>query len=193
MKKRLTLALIAALLLLSCRAAPGVGRSSPSLDDEYAVYSAVIQSTYLGEYIQSIVIQSTTRVDKDMAGSEELKYVQRELKEVTQSLMNDFTTQNRQLLALEQRFDLPVEVVLLTQEKIDAVFNDGSWDEFYRQYPNSQGILVLSRVGFNSTVDQALVYAGCQSHYLAGAGYYYLMVKEDGAWKIKNQLMVWIS
>jgi hypothetical protein len=42
-------------------------------------------------------------------------------------------------------------------------------------------------------MDQALVYAGNQSHWLAGAGYFYLLSKKDGVWVIQADTMVWIS
>ena len=195
MKQRvLLLALLVFFVLVNCRLVTGLGSGSQAgLADEYAVYSALIKSVSQDDSAQTIVIHATTEVDKQMAGAKELQYVQTELKGVTQALVDDFTARSRQVLTLEQRFDLRSKVVLLTQAEIQAIFKKGGWDEFYRQYPNSHGTLVLSRVGFNASVDQALVYASSQSHPLAGAGFYYLMAKENGEWKIKQQLMVWIS
>ena len=170
----------------------GLGKKA-GLADEYSVYSALIKSVYQGDHIQTIVIQNNTDVDKQIAGVDELQYVQRELKGVTQAIVDDFTARNRQVLTLEQRFDSSAKIVLIKQADIQAIFKKGGWNEFYRQYPNSQGTLVLSRVGFNPAVDQALIYAGNESNYLAGAGFYYLLAKENGEWKIIQQLMVWVS
>ncbi len=47
-----------------------------------------------------------------------------------------------------------------------------------KRYPNSQGTMTLSRVGFNRNIKQALVYVGNQEGFLAGAGYYVLLVKK---------------
>jgi hypothetical protein len=194
MKRRVLLILITFFMIVNCRVVTGLRSGHPvTLVDEYAVYTALLRSVYLGAGIQRLVIQSTTEVDKNMASSEELRYVQRQLKGVTQAMIDDLLNRSRQVLTLEQRFDLPVEVVLLTQPEIQVIFSQGGWDAFYKQYPQSQGTLVFSRVGFNPAVDQALVYAGNQSHYLAGAGYYYLLARENGAWTVKGQLMVWIS
>jgi len=50
-----------------------------------------------------------------------------------------------------------------------------------------------ARVGFNTENDKALVYVGNSEGGLAGAGYYILLVKENGAWVIKEEVMTWIS
>jgi len=48
-------------------------------------------------------------------------------------------------------------------------------------------------VGFNNNLDMALVYVGNQSGGLAGAGYYFLMAKENNTWKVIREDMAWIS
>jgi hypothetical protein len=71
--------------------------------------------------------------------------------------------------------------------------NQDGWQLFYEQYPDAPGITTLSRVGFNYAFDQALVYVGTLSHYLAGAGYYVLLKKVNGSWIVDQQVMSWIS
>jgi hypothetical protein len=71
--------------------------------------------------------------------------------------------------------------------------NRDGWQLFYEQYPDAPGITTLSRVSFNNTFDQALVYVGTLSHWLAGAGYYVLLKKDNGAWVVDQQVMSWIS
>jgi hypothetical protein len=71
--------------------------------------------------------------------------------------------------------------------------NQNGWEMFYSRHPDTPGITSVSRVGFNAAMDQALVYIGTESHWLAGAGYYVLMKKVDGVWGIDQQVMTWIS
>lgn len=40
----------------------------------------------------------------------------------------------------------------------DSEWNQIRWEEFYRRFPDSRGIVVLSRVGFNKNRTQALLY-----------------------------------
>ena len=86
-------------------------------------------------------------------------------------------------------------VRMVTKKEVDAIFAsraDG-WDEFYRKYPNTGGLWSVSRPGYNSKHDEAEV---CVSHScgpLCGTGHLYLLAKENGHWKVKNRVMLWIS
>jgi hypothetical protein len=75
------------------------------------------------------------------------------------------------------------------------IFKSGlnGWDKFYRQFPNSLGIISFSRAGLNSKGDQALVYMarGCGGS--CGSGNYLLLVKKNGEWIVQQKFMVWVS
>jgi hypothetical protein len=88
-----------------------------------------------------------------------------------------------------------VSYVLLSQDEKNAMFgiNQDGWQVFYAKYPDAPGILTFSRVGFDTALDQALVYVGDQSHFLAGAGHYVLLKKVNSAWTIDQKVMTWIS
>ena len=95
----------------------------------------------------------------------------------------------REMRKVLLRLMTEIAVVALTK-----IFEDGGWwAEFYQRYPDSHGILQLSRVGFNKKKDTALVYAGNQREGLSGAGYCILLSKRDGLWGVQETKMVWIS
>ena len=54
-------------------------------------------------------------------------------------------------------------------------------------------MIVFSRVGFNADGDEALADMGYRCGDLCGAGGLYLLVKEDGNWKVQETLMAWQS
>ncbi len=68
----------------------------------------------------------------------------------------------------------------------------GGWEGFYQTYPNSPGLVGFSRIGFNETGDQALIYISLNIHYLAGFGYMIILSKRE-RWEIDQMEMVWIS
>jgi hypothetical protein len=203
MLKKLTLLLVATLLSLSCNTisrigAPAAATPVPNASEaEYAVYKALIESVFTGNKLEQIVIHDHTSAGMDLVGNDakELEYVQKALPEVDTSLKDSFAAQNAQPVPLEDRFNLALPVTLLNQTDFNRFFGKSGkgWDEFYLQYPNSQGVLTLSKVGFNAQGNKALVYAGNQSYSLAGAGYAYVLGFENGAWKVLNQVMLWIS
>jgi hypothetical protein len=72
------------------------------------------------------------------------------------------------------------------------------WEEsstFRALYPGAKGIMQLSRVGFNSSLDQALVYDGYERSCTGtfGDGYIYFLQKCTGGWLVTYQERVWLS
>jgi hypothetical protein len=53
--------------------------------------------------------------------------------------------------------------------------------------------LTLSRVGFAPESGEALLYCGYVRQKLDGAGYYFVLRRNNEAWKIVRQVMAWIS
>lgn len=69
----------------------------------------------------------------------------------------------------------------------------GSWFKFYAKYPNSPGIVYLSKVGFNARHDQAFLYAARSCGGLCGAGEYVLLAKVNGKWEVRQEQELWVS
>jgi hypothetical protein len=163
--------------------------------EEYAVYSALL-STHVTNQIKLVVVYDHTSSESlsqdDL--SKTLKYVSQNMPEVEQAVIDDYQAKNRRTHQLSNRFELSVDYVLISEEEFNDIFEKGTgWEDFYVRYPNSTGIIHLSRVGFNHEMNQALIYAGHQAYWLAGRGYYVLLTKEDGTWVINSSVVVWIS
>ncbi len=162
--------------------------------EEYAVYRAVIEAMYLPGPKQ-VVIRERTSPDIGGDVGEALQRVAEKMARVQPATLESYRDRNGQRMPLADRFGLAVPVVLLGEQEMSAIFQGtgGGWDEFYRRFPGAQGTMELSRVGFNTDMTQALVYVGNQSHYLAGAGFYVLLARENGVWTIQESVMAWIS
>lgn len=165
--------------------------------EEYNVYSACIEAFFLVEGVELIVIRDHTDTDGSVGNTlaQEMRYVQDSLgSAVSEETLRDYRVQNASREPLSRRLALDVEVAFLSDTEFEAIFAapDG-WEQFYALYPHSQGIMTLSRVGFDRGMEQALVYVGNQVHYLAGQGYYLFLSKEGGRWVIQETVLVWIS
>jgi hypothetical protein len=114
---------------------------------------------------------------------------------VAPETQDSFRSRNATSQILRSNMQLGEPYTLLSQSARNRIFgqNQSGWDVFYNHYPQAPGITTFSRVGFNSSLDQALVYMGTQSNWLAGAGYYFLLIKVNGTWTIDQQVMVWVS
>lgn len=195
---RKILLLLFAILLTSCQAGTPTPHPTPSGgqmdDEEQLVYAAVLNQLYAASMY---VIMAATATEPggrtDPASS--LERVQQEMRLVDPATTESFRLRNDAPHPIHSNMALGASYVLLNQADMALIFapNRDGWQSFYTQYPEAPGIISLSRAGFNDQLDQALVYVGVMSHYLAGAGYLILLNKVDGVWKIDQQVMTWIS
>lgn len=169
---------------------------------EYAIYSVLIDEAKsifgtggLRPGYTLVVVQDRTSAGPDGEGGK--KFFQRlshEMPGLTRQTCDAFLARNKGRHPLKNLFKTKAKCVLISDREERAIFDKGGWwPQFYRKYPKSQGILTLSRAGFNSANDQALVYVGDQSDGLAGAGYCVLLAKKRSAWTIQGKAMLWIS
>ena len=169
--------------------------------EEYAVYSALIQSMYIdggtsmgGGRPQLLVIQDQTELGPVQRMSETLTGMSNAWPDLADEILAYFEAKNEQPQALKPLLSLEVDYVFFSDQEMEAIFVDSSgWDAFYEKYPRSQGILTLSRPGLNQGLDTAVVCVGNQSHWVAGAGYLVLLEKVAGRWAVRDKQMTWIS
>lgn len=180
-------------------------------DEEYKVYDAVIRSRFR---------QTTTRVDTTVKidellirnrtestygrGSTEWPFVKDRLPELLEETITGYKSVEGKEVSLDRRLDLPLPYKLISDKEIKDFFDgvkrpidladlNKRWEEFYKKYPDSRGYNSLSRVGFNAKRTQALVYSVNLCGSLCGTGTYYLLVKEQGGWVVRNVAPWWVS
>ena len=162
--------------------------------EEQAVYAFLLSTQYQHkEYvIMADTATSATGVDNT---AQTLNYVLQNMHAVALTTLDSFKSRNASAQILRSDMQLGGPYSLLSQSARNRIFgqNQSGWDIFYNHYPQAPGITTFSRVGFNESLDQALVYMGTQSNWLAGSGYYFLLMKANGTWSIDQQVMIWVS
>jgi hypothetical protein len=162
--------------------------------EEQAVYAFLLPKIYKnrGYVIMALTTTGPTGVDNT---SQTIDYVLKNMHDVASETVTSFRARNDSSHPIPKDMNLGSPYTLLTQAVRNQIFsqNQSGWDIFYNRYPQAPGITTLSRVGFNAALDQALVYIGTQSNWLAGAGYYVLLKKGEAGWSIDQQVMTWVS
>jgi hypothetical protein len=173
--------------------------------EKYAVYSALIKDMYL-EYGSNLLVINQDinclsapdaiekeKIEKVQHGMED--YVTRRLPELGPDTIADFD-KKRECRSLSRQFDIPAEYVLVSDKEISSLFSkygiDG-WNHFYAKYPGSSGIIGFSDVGFNLEMNQAFVSTSRGCGGICGAGYFVVLKKEQGVWKVQSKEMTWVS
>jgi hypothetical protein len=166
-------------------------------EEEYSLLSALIDEMYPKETVKLMVIQAQTTTFTPYRSNliETLQRVKEKIPALDEETLKNFQSQNEQSYLLQRLFKLDANYVLISPEKIGDYFgkDGGWWPAYYKDYPESQGLMMVSRVGFNSEMTQALVYASNQSGDLAGEGFFVLLARDKGVWKVKKKVFIWIS
>ena len=184
--------LVAGLLLAASTMAASQPRSGPD-SEEYEIYSLVLNELKMIDE-SYVVINDHTIADRRPFTpiKQRLHSANKQMRGgIPLQLQNDFAAKNRDRYALEDRFNLGVKTIFLSQAQIDKLVLP-EWVEFLKKYPG-HGLIEVSRVGFNARRDRALVYAGSQGGPKSGAGFLILLSKTNGKWVIDQKIFAWLS
>lgn len=142
----------------------------------------------------ALILQDTSTGLSDETPQQIIDNLKSSLPGLSNETIDSYVARNAQPSQLLPDMQLGVDYVLLSHEELAEVSSQGNWHEVLQErYPGSNGYLIFSRVGFNNSLDQAVVYVGEVAGPLMGAGYYYLLEKQNSEWTIKEETMVWIS
>jgi hypothetical protein len=170
------------LLLLLPAPATQASLQSSVTDEEYSVYSALINPTFLSEKTELAVIQANTEFDRNAVIPEEFK--------------KDLQPKIERIDTLERRFNLKVDYVLLNNAQLDSLFKGNlmqGWEVYWKKYPKGTGLLGFSRVGFDRAHTKAFLYVSESCGSLCGNGYAVILEKVNGSWVVKEKKELWIA
>jgi hypothetical protein len=145
--------------------------------------------------VSLIIIVDMTEYDEseiveDTSWKQIQQYLRKQVPSLQPSTIDTFRQMNRQQAQLRPHFDLPVRYELVSASKIDSILHDiSSWPEYYKQYPASQGFLVLSRVGFSPDGKQAIFYAKNNCGGRCATGSFAVMEKRGTAWTVVKEVI----
>ena len=198
--KKYLLPAVSMLLLVAYVVFPRTQHGADASAEEYAVYSAVIADMLDGERVafhtqaKLLVIQNQTGTDRtsNFDSEKNEQYAREMFPTMMEGVMKNYRAQNSSPIRLQDSFDLKVKHVLVEKQVVEKAFGNG-WEEFYKRYPDSGGLIILSRVGFNAGMTQALVYIqqGCGA--LCGSGSYVLLEKRTDGWRVITKTVAWIA
>ena len=161
--------------------------------DEYLVYAAVIKSLYAVGPALQVVLNDHTDLSK-IVSPEKFTELGQDSPAIDLAAEANFQNRNLQKYPLQDHLNLASKLILISSEDFKKIIGPGlNADSFYAAFPNAQGFLTLSRVGFNPARTQAIVYTAEWKGPLNGTGYLYFLVKSTSLWTIKTKILDWIS
>jgi len=148
-------------------------------DEEYEVYRTLLADTNHYGAGTIVLVDSTQAWD---FSDTETPWDGR-MPELSDETLQDFLSVNRTRVSLK-RIEFPGKTcVLISSEQMTA------WK---RTSPDAEGTVTVSRVGFNRSSTQALVYWSVFRAPDSAQGSVALLEKENGRWMVRQNLMIWI-
>ena len=128
----------------------------------------------------------------------------KEVNETWAAVLEDYKKQNQTPKLLLRSFPIEMPYKLISRTEISDLFTpprsleDAAkrWKSFYSRYPDSNGFMEFSAVGFNADKTKAFVYIAHHCGMLCGAGGYVFLEKRDGKWveaTVKASNCAWFS
>src|SRR6266496_1173436 len=134
--------------------------------EEYAVYSALISELFIKENVELLVIQDQTlfyaNADylKATTSEERIKDLRKYCPSVDEDAIRDFEAKHMRSSKLSTNFALPLKYVLVNKADFDESRTQDAREivgRFYELYPEAEGMIGLSKVGFNKDHSQAFL------------------------------------
>ena len=187
-------------LLLPIYIIPMVSAEANLTSEEYAVYSAYLNSLEdvhsSGSVLKMIVINKKIKQPLNNCSLSSIAEhappaIARELR----PLFDDLLSKDSSSFTIA-RFKLRRKYAFLDENNFARLFLDKTydgWASFYSQFPNSYGYVSLSRVSFNKDSSTALFFVSTQCGTLCGSGKYVLLTKARSTWKIVKFINCWVS
>lgn len=171
--------------------------SAPLMPAEYGVLSAVLEHG-LEPDTKSIAIAAQTTGDPAAVVPPGAKLDELATKlETTPALLATWSTLNRQVSVLEQKFTLSTSYELVDEALRAKIFADDDpaqgWARFHARFPNAPGLLRVSRVALDDTQQNALVYVEFACGPACGAGRLIRASKPADRWLVLSGELMWVA
>jgi hypothetical protein len=152
--------------------------------EAYAVYASLLPS----EWTVRVGHATTIVFQKETGTNWSCMPAGKPLETDWKPVIENFRAENASVRLLRAGFPLGIPYLVVSATDIKASFSDvpndmSGWTGFYKRYPDSGGIMVVSAVGFDSAKGRAMVYIAHSCGSLCGGGTHHLLDKVDGTWR----------
>lgn len=165
--------------------------------NEYQIYSLILNEKFTASNDLVIKQKTSTSISISFA-NDYYQPLKTEFPNLDGTIFTALVENNVLKYNLDNKFTVSAKTTtLISSEESLYLFNskdvNQGWSNFYRKYPNSNGIIEMSRIGFSSDKSQAIV---AVEHYygsLGADGLLIYLMKEQNSWRIIKTINLWAS
>jgi len=170
-------------------ATTSISNNTPTIIEED---EQTISALFFNDFSGTIAIVREDTFDSSYPQDEQeaRNYIESNLPDISEETLNNYIERNAVSSKLPTTMNLGVEYILISTPEFLEITGESNWGEVLKEkYPGSQGCTSFSRVGFNNSRTQALVYVIRIFEPLVGGGGYYLLEYHAGKWDIIDQFI----
>lgn len=104
----------------------------------------------------------------------------------------DFIEKNKSNIHVDTISYFQGTINYLGRGELKRIFKDGGWDNYHRIF-GFKPLVKVSLPGLNGDKTRAFIYYSSSTDELGGAGFYLVLEKVDGKWKVIQSMLAWIS
>lgn len=161
------------------------------LNEKYSINKdSTDRRTYFGKWKRIEVKEIVLRRNTDVTG---IGPAHNAVKSISRETIENYWERNSKSFELKS---INSDIKLTLFDSLDnskQISIRKFWRLFYKKYPESNGIVELSMIGYNREKTQALMCIGVNSNYLMGEGFFVFFELVNGKWKIKERVKAWDS
>jgi len=186
---------------------------APALSESGAADMRRIEQEVVAAYLNSLVVpdqqqiktlilsSATATADEAFVGSgSRFARLSQDFPEATRAVIEDFlavTQTSTTLLIPSELVRRELRWQVASERRLNRIFDlpslEQAWEQFYKEYPQATGVTRFSRVGVDGNSTQALLYFSMTPGGLGGAGFFVLMHRRLGIWRVLSSKQAWIS
>ncbi len=192
MKKIILLLAIPAFLLIACDSTEDICssfsfvESDISDEENYLIIKAIVEDFTEGNELSHISQETHFMTDS----SRFALYFKSENIGLEPEMIADYIEMNSVSFNWDDSFDTDQD--LISKEELDCLFDNNGWNGFYEKYPDSKGYLKFG-VPIQNDNNEALVTFELLCYWECSSGHTAILIKENGKWKVRDVITVWIS
>ncbi len=163
--------------------------TSSEIEDEYAVYSAILNDVKR----ENKVIVVTDQTTQGFAGGSDFTDDNKVSVQYNEAFTNH-NEKNKKRQKLTNDFNSTVKTVIISiKDKEKLLHGNYRRVKAYTKYANAYTFIEFSRVGFNEEHNKAVLYFGTTCGPLCGGGNRVFLEKVNGKWVIIKTEGLWVS
>jgi hypothetical protein len=185
-----------AALIMTFAVTPAVGSELHELD--YEIISKVISHGVNADPAPIVIDEATTGLSVNIFDpSRNIDEVAKEL-ETTVTALREWSRNNRRIYILRKRLTMKSDYRLLTKTERSQIFSDEdpavNWHQFRARFPETTGIIRVSRPGIDDTARTAVLYLEYECGAECGSGRLVNLLQSDtGQWRVTTGTLIWIT